>query len=348
MKYRPLGNTGLTVSEISFGTGDNAGLMVLGSEEDQLDAVRRALELGVNYFDTSPDYGKGAAERNLGRALRRLGAKPIVTTKVEIMPGELDRIEEKVTSSLDASLDRLGMDSVDILVMHNKPQLAHDVDARNWIPLTPADMLGPAMRGFERARAAGKVKFFGFVCDEADRHAVIQLLETGKFHVVNVWFNLVNPSAGYDLPPGMPFGPDYTEYTGVLAAAQQNGAGTAIIRPLDGGALSMAVIERGAAARHAHAGGLYTRAPELFNVAAQRGRAFRFLDVPGRSLPQAAFAFILSNSAVSTVIGGFSDVAQFEELVGCAGAPPLSEAEMARIADVYRNNFFLSANATQV
>ena len=163
-----------------------------------------------------------------------------------------------------------------------------------------------------------------------------------------MWFNLVNPSAGYDLPSGMPFGPDYCDYTGVLGAAHKNGVGTAIIRPLDGGALSMAVIERGADARHANAGGLYTRAPELFNVAAQRGRAFRFLDVPGRSLPQAAFAFILGNPAVSTVIGGFSDIAQFEELVGCSSAPPLGEAEMARVAEVYRSNFFLGANATRV
>ena len=347
MKYRPLGSTGLQVSEISFGTGDNAGLMVLGSERDQLEAVRRALDLGVNYFDTSPDYGKGAAERNLGRALRTLGAKPIVTTKVEIMPGELDRIEEKVTTSLDASLERLGMDAVDILVMHNKPHLEHDLAARNWIPLTPEDMLGPALCGFERARAAGKVKFFGFVCDEADRNAVMQLLETGKFQVINVWLNLVNPSASFELPPGMLFGPDYCDYTGVLAAAQANGVGTAVIRPLDGGALSMAVIENGAKARHANAGGLYTRKPELFDLAAQRGRAFRFLDVPGRSLPQAAFAFILANLAVSTVIGGFSDTTQFEELAGCSGTPPLTDEEMARVWEVYRNNFFLSANATR-
>jgi aryl-alcohol dehydrogenase-like predicted oxidoreductase len=336
MKYRPLGATGFQVSEISFGTGDNAGLMVKGSEAEQLAAVRRALELGVNYFDTSPDYGKGAAERNLGKALRTLGATPIVTTKVEIMPGELNAIEEKIVSSLDASLERLGMDAVDILVMHNKPQLAHDVRARNWTPLTPDDMLGPALRGFERVRAAGKAKFFGFVCDEADRAAVIALLETGKFDVVNVWFNLVNPSAGIDLPSGTAFNPDYCDYTGVLAAAAANGVGTAIIRPLDGGSLSLAAIENGAGGRHANSGGLYAREPELFNKQAQRGRAFRFLDRPGRSLPQAAFAFILDNPAVSTVIGGFSDTAQFEELVRCSGAAPLTEDEMTRVREIYK------------
>jgi aryl-alcohol dehydrogenase-like predicted oxidoreductase len=57
MQYRQVGSTDLRVSEIGFGTGDNAGLMVLASHEQRREAVRRALELGVNYFDTSPDYG---------------------------------------------------------------------------------------------------------------------------------------------------------------------------------------------------------------------------------------------------------------------------------------------------
>jgi len=344
MKYRALGNTGLNVSEISFGTGDNAGLMVTGSEQEQIDAVRRALELGVNYFDTSPDYGKGAAERNLGRALRAIeGTRPIIATKVEIMPDELDSIEEKVTRSIDGSLARLGFDTVDILMMHNKPQPAHDLQARNWTPLTPDDMLGPALSGFQRAKRAGKVKHFGFVCDEADRHAVIQLLGSGVFGVINVWYNLVNPTAGFDMPPNTQYGPDYIDYSGVLDAARTAGVGTAIIRPLDGGALSMAVIEQGSKARHPRAGGLYAREPHLFEIQAQRGRAFKFLDRPGRSLPQAAFAFILGNPAVSTVLGGFSDTVQFEELAACSGAPALTADELTKIREVYENNFFLEA-----
>mgnify|MGYP003351622429 CR=1 FL=1 len=71
---RRLGNSGLEVSVVSFGTGDNAGLMVKGSETQQIEAITRALALGINYFDTSPDYGKGLAETNLGRALGQPGA----------------------------------------------------------------------------------------------------------------------------------------------------------------------------------------------------------------------------------------------------------------------------------
>ena len=59
MRYRTLGETGLRVSEIGFGCGDNAGLFVRGSREEQCRILERALELGINYFDTSPAYGKG-------------------------------------------------------------------------------------------------------------------------------------------------------------------------------------------------------------------------------------------------------------------------------------------------
>ena len=108
MRYRQLGKTGLRISEIGFGTGNTAGLMLRASPEERVRAVERALELGVNYFDTSPDYGKEAAERNLGQALREVGARPVITTKVEILPGHLDDIAGAVVQSIDASLKRLG------------------------------------------------------------------------------------------------------------------------------------------------------------------------------------------------------------------------------------------------
>ena len=59
---RPIGNTGIEASVLGFGTGDNAGLMVLGSPSEQRRAIDEAIAAGINYFDTSPDYGRGRAE----------------------------------------------------------------------------------------------------------------------------------------------------------------------------------------------------------------------------------------------------------------------------------------------
>ena len=66
MQYRKVGASDLVVSEIAFGCGGNAGLMVRGSDAERLPVVARALELGITYFDNAPDYGNGAAETNLG------------------------------------------------------------------------------------------------------------------------------------------------------------------------------------------------------------------------------------------------------------------------------------------
>ena len=88
MKRRPLGRTGLSVPEIGFGCGPTAGLMVRGDAETRRDVVARALELGIDYFDTAPAYGGTLSEQNLGETLRALGAKPLIATKIVL---ELER-----------------------------------------------------------------------------------------------------------------------------------------------------------------------------------------------------------------------------------------------------------------
>jgi len=77
MRYRPLGRTGLKISEIGFGCGNNAVLMVRATYEEQLQAVRLALELGINYFDTAFAYGLGKSEENLGKILNELELQPL-------------------------------------------------------------------------------------------------------------------------------------------------------------------------------------------------------------------------------------------------------------------------------
>ena len=72
MQTRPFGRTGLQLSVLGFGCGAVGGLMVRGTPADQERAIARALEAGVNYFDTAWQYGEGESEKNLGRILRTL------------------------------------------------------------------------------------------------------------------------------------------------------------------------------------------------------------------------------------------------------------------------------------
>ena len=83
MKYRNLGKTGLKVSELGFGCGSIGGLMVRGERKDQLRVVTRAIESGINYFDTARIYGDGQSETNLGQVLKELKSDVVVGTKVQ-------------------------------------------------------------------------------------------------------------------------------------------------------------------------------------------------------------------------------------------------------------------------
>ena len=100
MQLRTFGRTGMQISVLGFGCGAVGGLMVRGDPADQDRTIARAIEAGVNYFDTAVQYGNGESENNLGRVLQNLKpADVIVGTKVRVPPGEFGRIAETVKLS---------------------------------------------------------------------------------------------------------------------------------------------------------------------------------------------------------------------------------------------------------
>src|SRR5919109_2262723 len=119
MEYRELGRTGLQVSMLGFGCGNVGGLIIRGSHQDRVRAVARAIEAGINYFDTAPSYGNGQSEQNLGQVLRELKAEVYVGTKVRIAPEEFGDLRGAITRSVEASLQRLGREAVDLIQLHN-------------------------------------------------------------------------------------------------------------------------------------------------------------------------------------------------------------------------------------
>ncbi|MXY59154.1 MAG: aldo/keto reductase, partial [Chloroflexi bacterium] len=306
LEYREVGNTGVQVSEIGFGGGGNAGLMVRGTPEQQREAVARAIELGINYFDQSPDYGDGVSETNLGRLMKELAFRPYLTTKIEVRAENLDDIAGHVTRSLDESLQRLGVDYVDFLQIHNgplmeRPELSGRAYARLWIE----DYLRPggALEGLQRAQGSGKARFIGFITRGGDGDAARQLIDTGVFSLINVSVHLLNPSASVK-PDGMRFDADWD---GILNHAAANGVGAAIYSPLAGWFLTDNAAEGGAA--HPLARG--SRSPEVDAEGLHCARALRFLSrnlspdtqEEDHNLAQAALRFVLSLNGVSTVLG---------------------------------------------
>src|SRR6185295_5916352 len=121
MQTKELGSTGIQVSVVSFGAGPIPALLTAGNSAVQRTTVERALELGINWFDTAATYANGQSELNLGRTLHDLGAgeNVHVATKVRLEGDDLSDIVGSVRRSLAGSLERLQLPCVSLLQLHN-------------------------------------------------------------------------------------------------------------------------------------------------------------------------------------------------------------------------------------
>jgi L-glyceraldehyde 3-phosphate reductase len=337
VEYRQVGNTELRVSEIGFGCGGNAGLMVRGNPAEQRRVVARAVELGINYFDNAPDYGNGAAEENLGRVLKELKLRPVVTSKVEVRHTDLGDIAGHVVRSTEESLRRLGLDYLDILQIHNGPAPAPpQLEGRSYTQLWIEDYLRPggALDGLQRVLRDGKAQYVGFICRGNDGYQVRQLLDTNMFRLINVPYTLLNPTAGLPKPRGLEVDRDFG---GVITYAYEHGVGTGIYSPLAGGFLTNHSVAGGV--RHPLAGARDT-ASEAYRRHLEMAQTLCFLRREGtQTLAQAALRFILMHQGVTVVLGGFSALEHLEEIVPVSGAGPLAPELMARVEMVWRANF---------
>lgn len=153
MKTRRLGNQGLIVSEMGLGCMGMSEFYGPGDERESLATIDRALELGINFFDTADVYGPFKNEELLGRAFRGRRDRVIIATKFAIVRSTTDvnarsisGKPEYVRSACDASLKRLGIDTIDLYYQHR-------VD-----PQTPIEETVGAMAGLVQA---GKVRYLG-------------------------------------------------------------------------------------------------------------------------------------------------------------------------------------------
>lgn len=337
MRYRKIGKDPLNVSEIAFGTGDNAGTMVHGSSKEQIALVEHALESGINLFDTSAAYGKGAAEVNIGRVLADLGAKDAyITTKAFIPPNDFSRIGEKVTESLEDSLFRLRRDCVDILLLHNPIRSQRNPENPLITAMTPTEALEAALPAMVKARDAGKCRMLGLACDESETVTVIPVMDSGEFSMINFTYNLANSTAARPVA-GIP---DSINFEGLFETAERHDAWVAVVRPLAGGALAGNILEKGLEGVHSLSRGYFRMLPQVHEPMIRTARKFAFLHrPPEQSLAEAAYRYILMHPRVATVIGGFSEIGQMSDALKAVEAGALSKEDLIRIEAVIDEGF---------
>ena len=325
MRINRFGDTELQVSELGFGCGAVGGLMVLGDHKEMLRAVEYAIDSGINYFDTARMYGDGLSEIHTGAILRELDRTDLlIGTKVRIAGDEFEDISKTISDQIDNSLQRLGINTIDIVYTHNSIDAERNVSSGT---LSVGD-LNSIVEVFERAVAFGKLRYWGFNGlgqTDSIKEALIQYSPSG----IHTCYNMLNPTSGYHLPKTFP----YQNYEELMKVASGDGIGTVGIRILAGGALS------GSLERHpiAQQNVAPIATSPTFQEDVSRTSAFEFLVKEGfaDNLVEASVRFAISNDNLDTALIGLSNFNQLKQAVDYANQGSLPQEALDKISEIW-------------
>ncbi|KUN59221.1 aldo/keto reductase [Streptomyces canus] len=322
MRYRELGRTGLTVSEIGYGAwGLGQGAWVGADDDSGVRALRRALDLGVTFIDTARAYDR--SERVVGRALKELpggGEGVHVATKVgpkvpvSLSPSGLDPMEAfpgaHLRESLETSLRELGRDHVDLLQLHTWED--------EWTGR------GDWLETVDALKQEGKIRFFGISVKDHQPENVLTVLRTGVLDTVQVIYNVFEQAPSDALLP----------------ACEEYGVGVIVRVALDEGALTGA-IRTGVTFPEGDWRNWYFRDDRPAQVEQHVDAILADLGSAAEELPSAALRFALAGRAVSTVIVGMRSLRNVERNAAIADAPLLTERELAVLTEHrWAKNFY--------
>jgi aryl-alcohol dehydrogenase-like predicted oxidoreductase len=272
-----------------------------GDPAEQRTVVSRAIGLGIDFFDTSPLYGEGHSEANLGRVLQEIGAKAVVSTKLEFTESDLHSPEKSAKSSVARSLERLGRDSLDILFLHNRVGRARDIAGR---VLSVDDILrsGGIATIMEDLKRQGLVRAIGYT-GLGHTESILKVLSSGRFDLVQSYYNFINPSAAMVAHAAW----RAQDFGNVIAVAKAMDIGVVGIRALAAGALT----DRGGLHRLAKPYSSLSKA----EVEGDRlvGESFRRHIPEGYPMSRFAIRYALSQPQIDSVLIGISEHSQLTE-----------------------------------
>jgi aryl-alcohol dehydrogenase-like predicted oxidoreductase len=312
MKYRTLGKTGLRVSIVGLGTMVHAGHFGPMKDSESLEAIETALELGVNFIDTSDAYGAGYGETLLGNAFKGRRDKIVIATKggnVMVGPNRGKRIFEPdyISRVMDESLRRLQTDYIDLYQLHN--------------PTVEVIERGAVWEVLERAKKAGKIRHYGVSINSTEEGTAA--VKDGRAETIQVEYNLLAQE------PAETFFP----------AAQQANIGVIARVPLKRGILTGKLKQSDEQRFQGEDVRARSFKGEAFAQELAKAEQLKFLaHGPVQSLGQAAIAFCIAHPAVSVVIPGARNAEQMRENASAADVE-IPAADLEKISDLWRRNF---------
>jgi aryl-alcohol dehydrogenase-like predicted oxidoreductase len=315
MNYRELGRTGWKVSEVSFGCWAIGGTWGQVDDSESLASLHRALDLGVNFFDTADVYGDGHSEQLLARLRKETKADFHIATKAgrrldPHVAGGYNRAN--LTAFVERSLKNLQMESLDLLQLHCPPTEVY------YMP----EVFGV----LDDLVQAGKLKFYGVSVEKVEE--ALKAIEYPNVQSVQIIFNMFRQR-----PAGLFFEQAQKHKVGILARV-----------PLSSGMLSGKFSRNSQFAADDHR--KFNRNGESFDkgetfsgidfeTGLQAVEALRPLVPPEMNMAQMALRWILMHPAVTCTIPGARHVAQVEENAAASGLAPLSAETMKAIQDIY-------------
>jgi aryl-alcohol dehydrogenase-like predicted oxidoreductase len=322
VRYRELGRSGLSVSEIGYGAwGIGASGWVGASEDESVRALNRAVDLGVNLIDTARGYGE--SERIVGRVVREraaAGDEILVATKVPPKNGKWPAPQgvaasdafpgDHIRASLDTSLRTSGLDHFDVLQFHvwSDEWVGHG----DWLE-TIADL-----------KAQGKIRLFGVSINDHQPDNALALVRSGVVDTVQVIYNIFDQAPAESLFP----------------ACQEHGVGVIVRVALDEGGLTGA-ITAGTTFPEGDFRNRYFRGDRPAEVE-QRVRAITDdLGIAPDAVAETALRFVLSSPAVSTVIPGMRTVRNVDRNTAISDGVSLTDEQLAALAKHrWQRNFY--------
>jgi aryl-alcohol dehydrogenase-like predicted oxidoreductase len=315
MEYRELGRTGWQVSAISFGAWAIGGTWGPVEDKDSQAALNRAVDLGVNFFDTADVYGDGRSERLLAQ-LRRERSEPIhIVTKAgrRLNPHVASGYNrENLTAFVERSLENLETETLELVQLHCPPTEVYYM---------------PEVFGIlDDLVKQGKIRYYGVSVEKVEE--ALKAIEYPNVQTVQIIFNIFRQR-----PADLFFAEAKRRKVGILARV-----------PLSSGLLTGKMTRSTAFAPDDHRA--FNRHGEAFD----RGETFSGVDfdtglqavdelrplVPqGMTMAQFALRWILMFDAVTCAIPGAKRPDQAEDNIRAADFPPLADATMAKVRDIY-------------
>jgi aryl-alcohol dehydrogenase-like predicted oxidoreductase len=315
MQYRELGRTGWKVSTISFGAWAIGGTWGVVQDEESLAALHRALDLGVNFFDTADVYGDGRSEQLLAK-FRKARREPFyIATKVgRGLSPHIAAVynKENLTAFVEHSLKNLEVETLDLLQLHCPPS---EVYYRPEV----FDALDGLVKD-------GRLRYYGVSVEKVEE--ALKAMEYPNVQTVQIIFNIFRQR-----PLDLFFGEAERRKVGILARL-----------PLSSGMLTgkltpMSTFQEGDHRQGNRKGEWFDRGETFsgldYDLGLQAVEELRALVPAGMTLTQMALRWILMWPAVTCAIPGAKRPAQVEENIRAADLPALSEETMNQVRAIY-------------